>query len=85
LQVENGVGLGQAHAAQQRETGVGVDQGHFQSIVGGVVGVVEAEMGESEAQGAVVFSDDEDLVEARLRSGGFLEERRAVLEMDVRR
>ncbi|MEY3124778.1 MAG: hypothetical protein RLZZ573_1298 [Pseudomonadota bacterium] len=49
LQVEQGVGVGQGNAAQERCAGVGVEQGHLKSIVRPSGSVVQRNAAEREA------------------------------------
>ena len=73
LQVEEGVVVGEAGAGEERAAGVGVDEGDFEGVVGGVVDVVEGDGGEGEAESAVGLAEDEGLAEAGLGGRGFLE------------
>ena len=80
LEVEKGVGAGEAVVAEDGEAGVGVEQGDFEGIVGCAGQVIEGCAGQGEAQIAVLFVKHEHLAEAGLAGGDFAEGGRACTE-----
>lgn len=72
LQVEEGIGAGEACATQERSTGVGIQQGDFEGVVRCAGQVIQGGAGKRKAQEAVGRVEQEDLAQAGLAAEDFV-------------